>query len=80
MCQCCEGCFDDHFLKEHLRQDGEPGECAYCDKSSAHTLPVRDLAGLFLPVVAIYDAVESFMSTHDLKMAPELRIPAQFGH
>ena len=67
MCRCCDDCFDDHFLKKHLREHGGPGKCAYCEKSSEHTLLVRDLADLFAPVVGIYDPVENFMWTHDLK-------------
>lgn len=55
---CCEECFSDSFVKEYIRDNGERGECHYCDAHDVNCLEPDDLTELFQPVVDLYEIVE----------------------
>jgi len=64
---CCINCFDDEYLKRHVKKTGSPGKCNFCRKSSRYCVAPEDLADLFMPVISLYSPVESFMPLELLK-------------
>jgi len=64
---CCDECFNDIFLKQHIRDNGKPGYCDFCRKSSDCCVEPETLQGLFDPLVNLYDVIENFMPLEDLK-------------
>jgi hypothetical protein len=67
MSLCCPNCFNDKFLKNHLRENGGPGNCDFCGKRSRYCIDPEELASLFRPVIDLYSIVEDFMPLYDLK-------------
>jgi len=65
---CCENCFDDTFLKDHVKEEGKPGRCDFCRRSSHHCIEPEELHGLFEPVLKLYERIEEFMPLEDLKV------------
>ena len=67
MSLCCENCFNDLFLKEYIKENGEIGDCDFCNSKNVHCIPPTELADLFWPVVSLFSPVEEFMPMEDLK-------------
>ncbi len=55
---CCEECFTDPVLKGFVRENGELGDCEYCDALNVNCVAPWDLADLFEPVIGLYEIAE----------------------
>ena len=55
---CCEECFTDPVLKDFIRENGELGDCEYCDARSVNCVAPWDLEDLFEPVIGLYEIAE----------------------
>jgi len=60
-------CFDDKFLKDHIKEYGSKSSCDFCGSKNVPCIDPEELADLFIPVINLYSIVEDFMPTHDLK-------------
>jgi hypothetical protein len=64
---CCVDCFNDSYLKKIIQEEGQLGNCDYCESKSKYCIHPEDLADYFRPLVDLYTPVEDFMPLHDLK-------------
>ena len=67
MSLCCENCFFDPFLKNHIRAKNIKGDCDYCDSKNVHCINPEDLEYLLKPLMNLYSPVEDFMPMEMLK-------------
>ncbi len=67
MSVCCEYCFNDDYLQDHIRQNGTVNDCDFCGKTSVPCIEPAELREMFEPLVNLYKPVEDFMPLHDLK-------------
>jgi RES domain-containing protein len=52
--RCCRRCFDDPFLKEHIEEHGEEGDCNYCGAQGEYVIEAADLNDLFQRFLELY--------------------------
>lgn len=57
--RCCEACFDDQYLKDHIRQHGRLGTCQYCRSRRKFVIKAGDLQPLFTRFTEIYAPVNA---------------------
>lgn len=67
MALCCINCFNDSFLQERIKEEGNPGPCDFCKKRSKYCVEPETLRDMFEHVVNLYTPIEDFMPLHDLK-------------
>jgi hypothetical protein len=67
MDRCCINCFNDEYLKQHIKEEGSPGKCTFCGSRSRYCIEPEKLYDLFQPVMNLYSAWEDFMPTYDMK-------------
>ena len=51
---CCRRCFDDKFLKEHIEENGDLGNCGYCGALDEYVIEAADLEDLFQRFLDLY--------------------------
>ena len=51
---CCRGCFEDAFLKEHIKEQGVRGDCDYCGAQKEYVVEASDLNYLFQRFLDLY--------------------------
>lgn len=54
----CAECFVDPYLKDFIEQDGQIGECSYCDAQGVKCINDWGLSDLFDNLLALYDPLE----------------------
>lgn len=64
---CCEECFDDKFLKKHIRSFGTAGDCHFCDSRQVYTVAVSLLDDMFTPMIELYIPVRDHLSEDAMK-------------
>ena len=47
----CWECFDDEYLKQHVKADGEPFKCSVCGNTDENSISIEDLGKLLEPIV-----------------------------
>jgi hypothetical protein len=52
--RCCEACFDDDLLKDHLRRHGSRGTCDYCRATGRYRIEAVELEPLFERFTNLY--------------------------
>jgi hypothetical protein len=55
--RCCEACFDDPILRDHIRRHGRRGLCAFCRRRGLFTIETGELEELFTRFTNIYSPV-----------------------
>lgn len=56
--RCCEACFDDAFLKEHIRQHSRLGTCQHCHSRRKFVIEASELQPLFTRFIRLYQPAE----------------------
>lgn len=65
---CCEKCFEDEFLQEHIRKEGVLiSECSYCGAEESYGVTVDSIREMFLPIINLYTTVTNFYPMEYLK-------------
>ncbi len=64
---CCEECFDDKFLKGHIRSYGTVGDCDFCGSKQVYRVAVSTLDEIFTPLIELYVPIRDHLSTGVMK-------------
>ncbi len=56
--RCCEACFEDEFLKDHIRQNGKRGTCQYCRARGKYVIEAGELAPSFARFTDVYSPLQ----------------------
>lgn len=56
--KCCINCFNLEYFRERLTEDGETGDCEFCDSKGVPTIEARDLYPDFEGVLSLYEPTE----------------------
>lgn len=65
---CCENCFLDESIQEHIRKKGRKVSlCSYCEAENQYAISPEDLKELFIPVIHLYTTVTNFYPMEYLK-------------
>lgn len=67
MVRCCVNCFNSKTLKDHIVENGEFGNCDFCESVNVYCIQPSELEELFIPIVSLYEIIENFMPLEDLK-------------
>lgn len=55
--RCCEACFEDLILKDHIQRHGRRGACGYCRARKHFVIEASELEELFIRFTDIYSPV-----------------------
>ncbi|HVY30953.1 MAG TPA: RES family NAD+ phosphorylase [Polyangiaceae bacterium] len=78
MASACWKCFDDEYLRELIRREGEVDDCELCGSTARRALGIDRLRDLFTPVVGLYEDIVEFMPLEILKEGGHATLPEQF--
>jgi hypothetical protein len=67
MSLCCIDCFQDKYLRDNIKEEGERGVCDFCSSKSDYCIEVDALLDFFEPLFKLYEPVENFMPLELLK-------------
>jgi RES domain-containing protein len=56
--RCCEACFDNEFLKDHIRRNGKRGSCQYCRARGKYVIEAGELEPLFARFTDVYSPLQ----------------------
>lgn len=63
---CCQYCFEDSFIKKHIIENGEQGNCSFCNRENTECIPPEKLNSVFLPLLNLYSPIENFIPKEEL--------------
>jgi hypothetical protein len=56
--KCCVKCFKGPFLKRHIKNNGDLGNCDYCDEEGIKTIDIQEIADMFDIFHPYYEKLE----------------------
>lgn len=67
MSLCCIDCFQDKYLREYIKKEGERDVCNFCSTKTDYCVEVDSLLDFFKPLLKLYEPIENFMPRELLK-------------
>ncbi len=55
---CCTECFEDEYLKRFIEENGETGDCAFCESEGVKCIWPGELTELFDPLIQLFEPLE----------------------